>query len=129
MNISAPFVNRPVATTLLTLGIALAGILAFIKLPVAQLPQVDFPTITVIAQLPGASPETVATSVAEPLERHLGQIADVNEMTSQSGIGQARITLQFDVSRGIDGAARDVQAAINAARADLPASLKTNPTY
>ena len=129
MNISAPFIRRPVATTLLTLGIALAGLLAFSKLPVAPLPQVDFPTISVIAQLPGASPETVATSVAEPLERHLGQIADVTEMTSQSGIGQTRITLQFDLNRDIDGAARDVQAAINAARADLPASLKTNPTY
>ena len=129
MNISAPFINRPVATTLLTIGIALAGILAFLKLPVAPLPQVDFPTISVNAQLPGASPETVATSVAAPLERHLGQIADVSEMTSQSGIGQTRITLQFDLNRDIDGAARDVQAAINAARADLPSSLKSNPTY
>ncbi len=129
MNISAPFIGRPVATTLLTLGIALAGVLAFSKLPVAPLPQVDFPTIAVNAQLPGASPTTVATSVAAPLERHLGQIADVTEMTSNSGIGQTRITLQFDLSRDIDGAARDVQAAINAARADLPASLKTNPTY
>ncbi|HXW40906.1 MAG TPA: efflux RND transporter permease subunit [Xanthobacteraceae bacterium] len=129
MNISAPFINRPVATTLLTLGIALSGVLAFSKLPVAPLPQVDFPTIAVSAQLPGASPETVATSVAEPLERHLGQIADVTEMTSQSGIGQTRITLQFDLSRDIDGAARDVQAAINAARADLPSSLRSNPTY
>jgi multidrug efflux pump len=129
MNISSPFINRPVATTLLTLGIALSGILAFSKLPVAPLPQVDFPTISVSAQLPGASPETVATSIAEPLERHLGQIADVTEMTSQSGIGQTRITLQFDLNRDIDGAARDVQAAIVAAREDLPADLKTNPTY
>ena len=129
MNISAPFITRPVATTLLTLGIALSGALAFSKLPVAPLPQVDFPTISVSAQLPGASPETVATSVASPLERHLGQIADVTEMTSQSGIGQTRITLQFDLNRDIDGAARDVQAAIVAARADLPASLKSNPTY
>jgi multidrug efflux pump len=129
MNISAPFISRPVATTLLTLGIALAGVLAFSRLPVAPLPQVDYPTISVSAQLPGASPETVATSVAEPLERHLGQIADVTEMTSSSGIGQTRITLQFDLNRDIDGAARDVQAAINAARADLPASLKSNPTY
>jgi multidrug efflux pump len=129
MNISAPFIARPVATTLLTLGIAFAGVLGFAKLPVAPLPQVDFPTISVSAQLPGASPMTVATSVAEPLERHLGQIADVSEMTSQSGIGQTRITLQFDLNRDIDGAARDVQAAINAARADLPAALKTNPTY
>src|SRR5271170_6458351 len=129
MNISAPFIARPVATTLLTIAIALAGILGFTKLPVSPLPQVDFPTISVTATLPGASPETVATSVAEPLERHLGQIADVSEMTSQSGIGQARITLQFDVSRGIDGAARDVEAAINAARADLPTNLPSNPTY
>jgi multidrug efflux pump len=129
MNISAPFIFRRVATTLLTLAIALAGVLGFMKLPVSPLPQVDFPTISVSAQLPGASPNTVATSVAEPLERHLGQIADVTEMTSQSGIGQARITLQFDVTRDIDGAARDVQAAINAARADLPSSLPSNPTY
>ena len=129
MNISSTFIERPVATTLLTLGIALAGILAFSKLPVAPLPQVDSPTISVSAQLPGASPETVATSVAEPLERHLGQIAAVTEMTSSSSLGQTRITLQFDLNRDINGAARDVQAAINAARADLPASLKTNPTY
>src|SRR6201985_3478887 len=124
MNISAPFIRRPVATTLLTLGIALAGALAFTKLPVAPLPQVDFPTISVNAQLPGASPETVATSVAEPLERHLGQIADVTEMTSQSGIGQTRITMQFDLSRDIDGAAPDAHGAIVAARGDLPANLK-----
>src|SRR6202041_1479438 len=129
MNISAPFIARPVATTLLTIGIALAGVFAFFKLPVSPLPQVDFPTISVSATLPGASPNTVSTSVAEPLERHLGQIADVTEMTSQSGIGQARITLQFDVTRDIDGAARDVQAAINAAAADLPANLPSNPTY
>ena len=129
MNISAPFIARPVATTLLTLAIALAGILGFSRLPVSPLPQVDFPTISVSATLPGASPQTVSTSVAEPLERHLGQIADVTEMTSQSGIGQARITLQFDITRDIDGAARDVEAAINAARADLPTNLPNNPTY
>src|SRR3974390_772002 len=129
MNISAPFIARPVATTLLTLGIALAGILAFSKLPVAPLPQVDVPTITVNAQLPGASPETVATTVAAPLERHLGPIANVTEMTSSSGVGQTRITLQFGLDRDIDGAARDVQAAINASRVDLPTSLRTNPTY
>ena len=129
MNISAPFIARPVATTLLTLAITLGGILGFWKLPISPLPQVDFPTISVTASLPGASPNTVATSVAEPLERHLGQIADVTEMTSQSGIGQARITLQFDINRDIDGAARDVEAAINAARADLPANLPSNPTY
>jgi multidrug efflux pump len=129
MNISAPFIGRPVATTLLTMGVAFAGILGFTRLPVAPLPQVDYPTISVSAQLPGASPNTVSTSVAEPLERHLGQIADVTEMTSQSGIGQTRITLQFDLNRDINGAARDVQAAINAARADLPAALRSNPTY
>ncbi len=129
MNISAPFINRPVATTLLTIGIALAGIFAFFKLPVSPLPQVDFPTISVQAQLPGASPETVATSVAAPLERHLGQIADVTQMTSTSSVGQTRIVLQFGLNRDINGAARDVQAAINAARADLPTSLRSNPTY
>jgi multidrug efflux pump len=129
MNLSRPFIARPVATTLLALGIALAGVFAFTKLPVAPLPQVDFPTISVQAQLPGASPDTVATSVASPLERHLGSIADVTEMTSQSSVGTTRITLQFGLNRDIDGAARDVQAAINAARADLPASLRQNPTY
>jgi len=129
MNLSAPFIERPVATTLLTAGIAIAGALGFMQLPVAPLPQVDFPTIAVQAQLPGASPDTVATSVAEPLERRLGQIADVTEMSSTSGVGQTRITLQFSLDRDIDGAARDVQAAINAARADLPTSLKQNPTY
>jgi multidrug efflux pump len=129
MNLSQPFIARPVATTLLAIGIALAGLFAFTKLPVAPLPQVDFPTISVQASLPGASPETVATSVASPLERHLGSIADVTEMTSQSSVGSTRITLQFGLNRDIDGAARDVQAAINAARADLPTSLRSNPTY
>src|SRR4051794_40632060 len=129
MNFSTPFIRRPVATTLLTLGITLAGAIAFFKLPVAPLPQVDFPTISVQAQLPGASPEVMASSVATPLERHLGQIADVSEMTSSSTVGSTRITLQFGLSRDIDGAARDVQAAINAARADLPTSLRSNPTY
>src|ERR1700758_3719241 len=129
MNLSRPFIQRPVATTLLAIGIALAGVFAFVKLPVAPLPQVDFPTISVQASLPGASPETVATSVASPLERHLGNIADVSEMTSSSSVGQTRITLQFGLNRNSDGAARDVQAAINAARADLPASLRSNPTY
>jgi len=129
MNISAPFIARPVATTLLTFAIALAGIFAFFQLPVSPLPQVDFPTISVQANLPGASPETVATSVAEPLERHLGQIADVTEMTSTSSVGQCRIVLQFGLDRDINGAARDVQAAIVAARADLPTSLRSNPTY
>ncbi|KVE29411.1 nodulation protein [Burkholderia singularis] len=129
MNLSRPFITRPVATTLLALGIALAGLFAFMKLPVSPLPQVDFPTIMVQASLPGASPETVATSVTSPLERHLGSIADVAEMTSMSSVGNARIVLQFNLNRDIDGAARDVQAAINAARADLPTSLKSNPTY
>jgi multidrug efflux pump len=129
MNLPEIFIRRPVATTLLTLGIALAGGVAFSLLPVAPLPQVDFPTISVQAQLPGASPEVMASSVATPLERHLGQIADVTEMTSSSNVGSTRITLQFGLDRDIDGAARDVQAAINAARADLPASLKSNPTY
>ena len=129
MNISAVFIARPVATTLLTIGIAIAGIAAFFLLPVSPLPNVDYPTISVTAQLAGASPETVATSVATPLERHLGTIADVTEMTSSSSVGQARITLQFSLDRDIDGAARDVQAAINAARVDLPAALRSNPTY
>src|SRR6185312_3893810 len=129
MNISSPFIARPVATTLLTIGVALAGIFAFLKLPVSPLPQVDFPTISVFAQMPGASPETMATTVATPLERHLGVIADVTEITSSSQVGSTRITLQFGLSRNIDGAARDVQAAINAARADLPAILRSNPTY
>lgn len=129
MNLSAPFVNRPVATTLLTIGIALLGLLALPNLPVAPLPQVDFPTILVQAQMPGASPETMATSVAAPLEKHLGQIASVSEMTSTSSLGSTRVVLQFNLDRDIDGAARDVQAAINAARADLPTSLRSNPTY
>jgi multidrug efflux pump len=129
MNFSAPFVLRPVATTLITAGITIAGILGFTRLPVSPLPQVDFPTIAVQASLPGASPDTVATSVASPLERRLGQIADVSQMTSTSGLGQARIILQFNLDRDIDGAARDVQAAINASMADLPSNLPSNPTY
>src|SRR6201995_407564 len=127
MSLSSPFIRRPVATTLLSLGLVVAGTIAFFKLPVSPLPQVDFPTISVQATLPGASPEDVATTVARPLERHLGQIADVTEMTSQSTVGTTRITLQFGLNRDINGAARDVQAAINAARADLPSSLRTNP--
>jgi multidrug efflux pump len=129
MGPSTPFIRRPIATTLLTFGLAAAGAVAFFKLPVSPLPQVDFPTISVQATLPGASPEDVATTVASPLERHLGQIADVTEMTSSSTVGAVRITLQFGLNRDINGAARDVQAAINAARADLPTSLRTNPTY
>src|SRR3954452_12755170 len=129
MDPATPFIRRPIATTLLTFGLAAAGIVAFFKLPVSPLPQVDFPTISVRATLPGASPQDVATTVASPLERRLGQIADVTEMTSQSSVGGVRITLQFGLNRDIDGAARDVQAAINAARADLPTSLRSNPTY
>jgi len=129
VSLSTPFIERPVATTLLTVGLALAGLFAFSKLPVSPLPQVDYPTISVTATMPGASPETMASTVATPLERHLGVIADVTEMTSASTVNSTRITLQFGLNRNIDGAARDVQAAINAARADLPASLRTNPTY
>ena len=129
MNLSRIFIERPVATTLLTLGVALAGAFAYVHLPVSPLPQVDYPTISVSASLPGADPETVSTSVAEPLERYLGEIADVTEITSQSSTGQTRITLQFDLDRDINGAARDVQAAINAAAADVSTSLSSNPTY
>jgi multidrug efflux pump len=129
VNLSAPFIRRPIGTLLLTIGIALTGIAAFFVLPVSPLPQVDFPTISVTANLPGASPTTMASSVASPLERRLQTIAGVTELTSSSGTGSTRITLQFDLSRNIDGAARDVQAAINAARADLPATLRQNPTY
>ena len=129
MNLSALFIRRPVATTLLTLGIALSGLLAYFKLPVAPLPQVAFPTIMVQATMAGASPATMAATVAEPLERHLGTIADVTELTSQSGIGTTRIVVQFGLNRDINGAARDVEAAINAARADLPTTLRSNPTY
>jgi multidrug efflux pump len=129
MNISAPFIRRPVGTALLMAAIALAGVVAYLQLPVAPLPQVDFPTISVGASLPGASPEIMASSVAAPLERQLGHIAGVNEMTSSSTLGSSSITLQFDLNRDINGAARDVQAAINAARANLPANLPSNPTY
>ncbi|MDB6123184.1 MAG: acriflavin resistance protein [Pedosphaera sp.] len=129
MNISAPFINRPVATTLLTIAIAIAGAVAFRLLPVSPLPQINFPTISVQAALPGASPEIMASSVAAPLERQLGHIAGVTEMTSASFLGSTSITLQFDLNRDIDGAARDVQAAINAARGYLPTNLPSNPTY
>jgi multidrug efflux pump len=129
MNLSAPFIKRPVATTLLTAAIALAGAVAFRVLPVSALPQIDFPTISVGASLPGASPEIMASSVATPLERQFGRIAGVNEMTSSSNLGTTSITLQFDLNRNIDGAARDVQAAINAARSYLPSNLPSNPTY
>jgi multidrug efflux pump len=129
VNLSKPFIERPVATALLTLGVMLAGALAYTRLPVAPLPQVDYPTISVSASLPGADPETVSTSVAAPLERYLGEIADVTEITSSSTNGQTRITLQFELDRDINGAARDVQAAINAAAADVSTSLSSNPSY
>ena len=129
MNVSAPFIERPIATTLLTIALALVGILAFRLLPVASLPQVEYPTISVSASLPGASPETMATSVAAPLERQFGRIAGVTEMTSTSTLGSTSITLQFDLDRDIDGAARDVQGAINAARGYLPSALPSNPIY
>src|SRR5262252_7520415 len=129
MSIAEPLIRRPVATTLLTLALALSGALAFDLLPAAALPQVDFPTIQVQAALPGASPETMATSVAAPLERQFGQIAGVTEMTSTSYLGTTSIVLQFDLDRDIDGAARDVQAAINAARGYLPTNLPSNPRY
>jgi len=129
MSLSATFIVRPVATTLLTAAIALAGVLGYVNLPVAPLPQMDFPTISVQASLPGASPDTMAATVAAPLERSLGMIAGISEMTSASSLGSTRITLQFDLSRDIDGAARDVQAAINAARPLLPSGLPSNPTY
>jgi multidrug efflux pump len=129
VSLSTPFIKRPVATTLLTIGVALAGLFAYFHLPVSPLPNIDLPTISVNAVMPGASPETMSTTVATPLERHLGIIADVTEMTSSSTVGQTRIILQFGLDRDIDGAARDVQAAINAARVDLPSSLRSNPTY
>jgi multidrug efflux pump len=129
MNISRPFIHRPVATTLLTLAVALAGAIAYQLLPVAPLPQVDFPTISVSASLPGASPETMASAVATPLERQFGRIAGVTEMTSSSNLGSSSITIQFELNRNIDAAARDVQAAINAARGYLPANLPQNPRY
>ena len=129
MNISAPFIHRPVATTLLTVAIVIAGAIAFSVLPVSPLPKVDFPTISVSASLPGGSAEIMASSVATPLERQFGHIAGVTEMTSASSLGSTSVTIQFDLSRDIDGAARDVEAAINAARSYLPANLPSNPTY
>src|SRR5271165_920955 len=129
MNISAPFICRPVATTLITIAIAIAGAIGYVVLPVSPLPQVDFPTISVQASLPGASAQIMASSVATPLERQFGHIASVTEMTSSSSLGQTSITLQFDLNRNIDAAARDVEAAINAARTYLPANLPGNPTY
>src|SRR5271157_2139545 len=129
MNVSELFVRKPVATTLLTIAIALSGAVAFQLLPVSPLPQVDFPTISVSASLPGASPATMASSVATPLERQFGHIAAVSEMTSSSSLGSTNITLQFNLDRDIDAAARDVEAAINAARGYLPANLPSNPSY
>ncbi len=129
MSFSAPFIHRPIATTLVTLGVVLAGVIAFLLLPAAPLPRVDFPTISVQAALPGASPENMAATIATPLERALGRIAGVSEITSSSSLGNTRITIQFDLDRNIDGAARDVQAAINAARTLLPSNLPSNPTY
>lgn len=129
MKFSEIFISRPVATTLLMVGIAFAGVLAFVRLSVAPLPQVDFPTLMIQASMSGASPDVMAATVAAPLERHLGFISDVTEMTSRSSLGSTQITLQFALSRDIDGAARDVEAAINAARADLPSNLRSNPTY
>src|SRR4030088_646090 len=127
MSISAPFIRRPVATALLTAGLAIAGALSYTLLPVAPLPQVEFPTIQVSAGLPGASPETMASSVATPLERQFGRIAGLSELTSTSQLGSTNVVLQFDLTRNIDAAARDVQAAINAARGQLPAALPMNP--
>src|SRR5712692_8304396 len=129
MHISAPFIKRPVGTSLLTVALLLAGGLAFGLLPVASLPQVEYPVIQVSAGLPGASPETMASAVATPLERQFGRIAGVTQMTSTSQLGSTNIALQFDLSRNIDAAARDVQAAINAARGQLPANLPNNPGY
>ncbi|MEO8878351.1 MAG: efflux RND transporter permease subunit, partial [Polyangiaceae bacterium] len=129
MNISAPFIQRPIATSLLAAALLLAGVLAYLKLPVAPLPRVDFPTIQVQAALPGASPETMASSVATPLERRFGRIAGLTEMTSTSSLGSASISLQFDLDKNVDAAARDVQAAIAAAGGELPPNLPLNPSY
>ena len=129
MNISAPFIKRPVGTSLLTTALLLSGALAFTFLPVAPLPQVEFPVIQVSASLPGASPETMASAVASPLERQFRRIAGINQMTSVSQLGSTGIILQFDLNRNIDAAARDVQAAINAARSQLPSDLPGNPWY
>jgi multidrug efflux pump len=129
MSISTPFIKRPIGTSLLTLALLLSGILAFNFLPVAPLPQVEFPVIQVSAGLPGASPETMASAVATPLERQFGRIAGVNQMTSSSQLGSTSVVLQFDLNRNIDAAGRDVQAAINAARSQLPSYLPGNPTY
>src|SRR5436309_10922020 len=129
MSISTPFIKRPIATSLLSIALAMAGGLAFYFLPVAPLPQVEYPTINVNANLPGAAPDTMASAVTTPLERSFGRIAGITEMTSFSSTGSSQITMQFDLDRSIDAAARDVQAAINAARGQLPANLPSNPGY
>lgn len=129
MNLSAPFIVRPIATAMLMVGLLIVGIVAYVLLPVAPLPQIDFPTIQVSAQLPGTSPETMASSIATPLERQFAQIPGVAQLTSVSGIGTTAITIQFDLSRNIDGAAQDIQAAINAAAGQLPKTLPSPPTY
>src|SRR5579872_3923193 len=129
MSLSSPFIYRPVGTTLLTIAVTLVGGLGYIFLPVSPLPQIDFPTISVSAALPGASPETMASAVATPLERQFGRIAGITEMTSASSLGSTSITMQFDLDRDINAAARDVQAAINAARGQLPTNLPNNPSY
>ena len=129
MNFSWPFIRRPIGTTLMAIGLFLTGAIAYTFLPVASLPSVDFPTINVSASRPGADPNTMAATVAAPLERRLGEIAGVTELTSTSSLGSSRITIQFDLSRSIEGAARDVQAALNAAHSDLPGDLPTLPTF
>ncbi len=129
MSLSSPFIRRPVGTSLLTAAVTLAGALAYMYLPVSPLPQIDFPTISVSAQLPGASPETMASAVATPLERQFGRIAGITEMSSTSYLGPTSVTIQFDLNRNIDAAARDVQAAINAAAGQLPTNLPSKPTY
>src|SRR5579864_5471976 len=129
MSISQPFIERPVATTLLTVALTLAGGISYFQLPVAALPEVDFPTINVQASLPGASPDVMAASVATPLEKQFTRIAGITEMTSRSSVGSAQVTLQFDLSRDINGAAREVQAAINSAAGTLPANLPSLPKY
>src|SRR6202140_5356128 len=129
MSLSAPFIHRPVATTLLTVALGISGAVAYNFLPQGPLPRVVFPSVSINASLPGASPETMASSVATPLERQFGRIAGINEMTSSSSLGATSITMQFDLNRNIDAAARDVQAAINAARGQLPANLPQNPNW
>src|SRR6202051_3831609 len=129
MHFSAPFIRRPVATFLMSAGVILPGAVAYALLPVASLPQVEYPVISVGASLPGADPETMASSIATPLERQFSRIAGINQMTSSSSTGGCNITMQFDLNRDVNGAARDVQAAINAARSQLPSNLPNNPTY